>query len=371
MGRYDQGYDDDGGGWAPYVPVAQRRQQAERKAAALKKKGQVLQPVLIQGRTLARSFWGKAWCDKLEAYSDYANRLPRGRTYVSNGSVIDLRVGTGEVQALVSGSELYRVHVRVQPLPAPLWSALVEECSGKVDSLIELLQGRLSKAVMEVMTRPGQGLFPLPREIGFDCSCPDSARLCKHVAATLYGVGARLDDAPELLFRLRHVDPGQLFQRLGGAASVVAPGSTGAKARLQGADLSALFGIELSDDPAPVAAPPAKAGQAPTAKAPTSKSPKPAKAPKALPARTARPAVPSPASAPAPAPAALRKPERRKLVSAAELIERGIPRHRIQAWLATGVLLSTERRGQYQSTPHTAAHIRAYQAQRAKKQWRI
>lgn len=369
MGRYDYGY-DDGGGWAPYVPVAQRRQQAARKAAALKKKGQVLLPVVIQGRTLARSFWGKAWCDKLEAYSDYANRLPRGRTYVSNGSVIDLQVGTGEVQALVSGSELYRVHVRVQPLPAPLWSALLKQCSGKVDSLIELLQGRLSKAVMEVVTRPGQGLFPLPREIAFDCSCPDSARLCKHVAATLYGVGARLDDAPELLFRLRHVDPNQLFEQLSVAATVVAPGGPAAKDRLQGADLSALFGIELGEDPAPAAVPAvkaAKAGKAPTAKAPTSKPSKPAKVPKAPQTRAAKPAAP----APAPAPAALRKVQSRRLFSAAELIERGIPRHKIQAWLAAGVLLSTESRGQYQSTAQTAAHIKACQAQQALKKWRF
>src|SRR5450755_2487615 len=151
------------GDWAPYVSVAQRRRQAERKAAALVKMGQICQPVAIEGRTIARSFWGKAWCDNLEAYSDFANRLPRGRTYVRNGSVIDLRIDTGKVNALVSGSEVYRVELSVHRLEATMWNAIVKECTGKVASLIEVLQGRLSNAVMEVVTRQGKGLFPLPR----------------------------------------------------------------------------------------------------------------------------------------------------------------------------------------------------------------
>ncbi len=364
MGRYDYDYDGGGGGWAPYVPVAQRRLQAERKAAAMMKKGQILQPVHIQGRTIARSFWGKAWCDKLEAYSDYENRLPRGRTYVCNGSVIDLRVESGQVSALVSGSELYRVKVLVQPLPAPQWAAMVKECSGKVASLIELLQGRLSKAVMEVVTRAGQGLFPLPREISFECTCPDSARLCKHVAATLYGVGARLDDAPELLFRLRHVEPEQLIQQLGNVSAVVAPGVAGrpkdqAQNRLQSSDLSALFGIELDDAPA-VAAPAAPKA----AKAPAAKTVKPAKPTKVTKATKAAKAVKT-QTAPAPP----RPAPRRRLVSAAALIERGIPRHTIKTWLASGVLRATEQRGQYQSTAQTEALIKDYQQRQARKRW--
>jgi uncharacterized Zn finger protein len=61
--------------------------------------------------TVARTFWGEAWCENLERYSDFANRLPRGRTYVRNGSVVDLRIAPGAVTALVSGSDLYEVEM--------------------------------------------------------------------------------------------------------------------------------------------------------------------------------------------------------------------------------------------------------------------
>src|SRR5665213_273756 len=93
-------------GFRPYVPVAERRAKAARELAKLAKKhGQASSPVRLDGRKIASTFWGKAWCDNLEAYSDYANRLPRGRTYLRNGSVIDLRIEPGKVQALVCGSE--------------------------------------------------------------------------------------------------------------------------------------------------------------------------------------------------------------------------------------------------------------------------
>src|SRR6516165_2714205 len=96
-------------GFRPYVPVAQRRAQAAREVAKRQKKGQTVSPVVIEGRAIATTFWGKAWCDNLESYSDFANRLPRGRTYVRNGSVIDLQITPGQIKALVSGSEIYKV----------------------------------------------------------------------------------------------------------------------------------------------------------------------------------------------------------------------------------------------------------------------
>src|SRR6202048_743999 len=94
-------------GWRPYVSVAERRRQAQREMAKLTKKGQTVSPVVIEGRTIVKTFWGKAWCENLERYSDFANRLPRGRTYVRNGSVIDLQITPGEIKAMVSGSEIY------------------------------------------------------------------------------------------------------------------------------------------------------------------------------------------------------------------------------------------------------------------------
>ena len=200
-----------GGGFPAYVSVAERRRKAEREVAALRKKGKDVSPVVLEGNTIARTFWGKAWCKNLERYSDYKNRLPRGRSYVRNGCVVDLRIAEGEATALVRGTSLYTVRVAVGRVEEARWQAIVKECAGAVGSVIELLQGKLSRAVMEVISREGTGLFPAPKQIQFRCSCPDSASLCKHVAATLYGVGARLDTAPDLLFRLCGVDAEELL----------------------------------------------------------------------------------------------------------------------------------------------------------------
>lgn len=241
MGRYYESY------WPPYIPVAERRENAKKALAALKKKGVDCHPVLLEGRAMARTFWGTKWCTNLEAYSDFDNRLPRGRSCVRYGAVLDLKVGAGTVNALVSGSSVYKVKIGIKPLPERDWKSILAECAGKVATLVELLQGRLSGAVMEIVTRPGAGLFPTPKQIDFRCSCPDGASMCKHVAAALYAVGNRLDSQPELLFLLRHVDPQELIRQAG---SGPAAGADAASATLADADLSALFGIEL-DAPAP------------------------------------------------------------------------------------------------------------------------
>ena len=240
------------GGWPAYVPVAERRKKAAREIARLKKAGQNVAPVVVEGRKIATSFWGKAWCDNLESYQDYANRLERGRSYVRNGAVIDLSIGPREVRAKVIGSEIYSIVITIKPLPPAAWTSICTDCAGRVDSLVALLQGRLSKPVMERVCRQAGGLFPKPADIKFSCSCPDSASMCKHVAAALYGAGARLDAEPELLFRLRAVDAGEIFANLDAALPALRSG--GAGTRLDAGDLSDIFGIELA-----AAAPPPKA----------------------------------------------------------------------------------------------------------------
>jgi uncharacterized Zn finger protein len=238
MSRYDD-Y-----GWRPYVSVAERRRQAEREMQKLKKKGHPVSPVVIEGRTIAKTFWGKAWCDNLERYSDFENRLPRGRTYVRNGSVVDLEIAPGEVNAWVSGSEIYRVAVKVSAVPKPRWKSICTDCAGAIDSLVELLQGRFSKGVMERICQQKTGLFPAPAEIQFSCSCPDWASMCKHVAAVLYGIGARLDEQPELLFKLRKVDEKDLIAKAGKGVPLSKKGP--AEDKVLAADgLSELFGLEL------------------------------------------------------------------------------------------------------------------------------
>ena len=199
----------------------------------------------IEGRKIAHTFWGEAWCDNLERYSDFANRLPRGRTYVRNGSVVDLQVGPGRVTALVSGSAMYDVQVTVGPVPRARWSAICKDCSGAIDSLVELLQGRFSKGVMTRLCEEKTGLFPSPKEILFTCSCPDWASMCKHVAAVLYGIGARLDHQPELLFALRKVDQQDLIATAGSDFSTKGRRPAGTKV-LASDDLSEMFGIEMA-----------------------------------------------------------------------------------------------------------------------------
>jgi uncharacterized Zn finger protein len=245
-------------GWKPYVSVAQRRAKAERLAAQLKKRGQTLSPVTI-GRVIAKTFWGKAWCDNLERYSDYANRLPRGRNYVRNGSVIDLNIGAGTVSAQVMGSELYTIKVNISAVPAKQWQDIGADCAGTIDSLVELLQGRLSRGVMERICQPGKGLFPSPKEIKFDCSCPDWATMCKHVAAVFYGVGARLDESPELLFTLRKVEAEELVARAGADFPLPKPAPGRAKV-LDDTKIASIFGIEMAE--LPQTSPPRKAATA-------------------------------------------------------------------------------------------------------------
>ena len=232
-------------GWKPYVSVAERRRKAARAMETRKKQGQSVSPVAIDGRAIVRTFWGKSWCENLERYSDYANRLPRGRTYVRNGSVVDLQIKAGVIDAYVSGSELYKVAVKVTPVASAKWKSICKDCAGGIDSLVELLQGRLSKGVMERICRQSEGLFPSPSEIRLSCSCPDSAGMCKHIAAAMYGIGARFDRQPELLFRLRAVDEMELIAHAGKAAPLTKH-APGAGKVLGDEDLSAMFGLDMA-----------------------------------------------------------------------------------------------------------------------------
>ena len=232
--------------WKPYVSVAQRRKNAEKAAAKILKSGGKLSPVEAYRGAIAKTFWGKAWCDNLEAYSDYANRLPRGRTYVKSGSVIDLQIAEGQVHAKVMGSSLYDVTVKITPVPEKHWQAIGKDCSGSIDSLVELLQGKLSTAVMQRICQPRTGLFPVPKEITLDCSCPDWAGMCKHVAAVLYGVGARLDQSPELLFNLRKVDAKDLVSQAG-VGLPKQKSKSGSAMVLDDAMLGDVFGLEIDE----------------------------------------------------------------------------------------------------------------------------
>lgn len=234
--------------WKPYVPVAERRRKAAKKMQSLAKKGVNVQPVSIEGRTIARSFWGKSWCQHLENFSDYSNRLPRGRTYVRNGSVCHLDIQSGIIEAKVIGSELYAVTIKINKLTHAQWDAIKRRCAGGIGTLLELLQGKLSDEIMSVVTDPSEGLFPLTGDIKLGCSCPDGAIMCKHVAAVLYGVGARLDTAPELLFKLRGVHHEELIDS-SSLEIETNQGGTDPDSILEADGLSDIFGIDIQDTP--------------------------------------------------------------------------------------------------------------------------
>jgi uncharacterized Zn finger protein len=230
--------------WKPYVSIAKQRDRAAREIKKLRKLGRLVLPVEVVGRKIATTFWGESWCLNLEIYSDYANRLPRGRSYVRNGFVIDLQIEKGRVEALVSGTEFYEVEIEIKPLAKQRWKTIKSQCGTQIDSMVELLQGKISKSVMEIVTRQDGGLFPSPGEIFFDCTCPDSAMMCKHIAAVLYGAGVRLDNDPNMLFVLRGVDPVEMIAAVTDVSAVTAPRRSSRRV-LKTGDLSSVFGIEL------------------------------------------------------------------------------------------------------------------------------
>jgi uncharacterized Zn finger protein len=238
-------------GWdyfPPYVSVAEKKAHGARALAKLLKKSKrAAEPVMLthRNRQLTTTFWGTAWAANLQRYADLANRLPRGRAYLRNGSVLDLAITKGRIEAYVAGSELYRVTIDIAPLAKPRWRRIVTRCTGRIGSLVGLLRGELSDDVLAVLSHPKDGLFPEPREMRLDCSCPDWAGVCKHLAAVLYGIGVRLDTKPELFFVLRQVDQAELLSSAtAGAVSRRRP-ATGK--RIADDRLSAVFGIELED----------------------------------------------------------------------------------------------------------------------------
>src|SRR6266511_83258 len=240
----DWGYD------LPYLSVGEKKARGVLALATLLKKGKrTAEPVVIahRKRLLATTFWGQAWADNLQRYADLANRLPRGRAYLRNGSVLHLAIAGGRVEAYVAGSELYRVTIGIAPMAKARWRRVVARCTGRIGSLVGLLRGELSDDVLAVLTAAKDGLFPEPREMTLDCSCPDSAEVCKHVAAVLYGVGIRLDARPELFFVLRQVDQAELLSSA--AVGAVSRARPAAGKRIADDRLSAVFGIELEDVP--------------------------------------------------------------------------------------------------------------------------
>jgi uncharacterized Zn finger protein len=233
--------------WWSYEDVQEQKERLQREIAKRKRRGENFEPLAAPAgqKKLCTTFWGQAWCRNLESYQQYESRLSRGRSYLRQGNVYNLEIGAGKLDAVVAGSELYETSIYIQPLPKQQWKQIVEQGSGQVGSMLDLLSGKLGDGLMRLLTDPKDGLFPKPKEIRFDCSCPDHADMCKHVSAVLYGVGVLLDSKPEMLFTLRGVDQAELLSNASSAAITDLSFNSG---DLAGADLSAIFGIDLTTD---------------------------------------------------------------------------------------------------------------------------
>jgi uncharacterized Zn finger protein len=238
-----------------YAQTSVDEEKARNKKAVekLMKKNPGIAPIIVSGRKLASTWWGKSWNSNLESYSDYSNRINRGRSYVLHGAVLHLQIAPGRVYALVQGSRKapYEVEIDIEPLDKAAWNRLVKACEGKIESLQELLEGRFPKALDEMFTAKGKGLFPAPKEISFGCSCPDYAIMCKHVAAALYGVGTRLDEDPALFFVLRNVDVDELISKavIQKSDMLLSKSERESSRIIKDNDLSAMFGIEMDEIP--------------------------------------------------------------------------------------------------------------------------
>jgi uncharacterized Zn finger protein len=207
----------------------------------LKKADPELSPIVVSNRRqIATSFWGRAWCRQIEAYRDLEYRLERGRSYVRAGAVVDLKIEGQRVKAQVVGNELYQVTILFKALDPELWTEFIAKSAGHIDSVLALLSGKIPDAISQLMADPEAGIFPSPEEIKYSCTCLDEADLCKHTAATLYGIGVRFDQQPELFFGLRGVDPEDLLRHHTALLASSAP--SGDESSLSAADL---FDIEL------------------------------------------------------------------------------------------------------------------------------
>ena len=244
------------GYYPPYVSVAEKKAKAAKKLKQLKKKNNNIKPVEIEGSAIARTWWGKSWNRNLERYADYSNRIGRGRSYVRHGAVLDLQIDAGKVESLVQGtrSKPYSVSIKIKPINKKSWQEIKASCGGKLDSLQELLAGKFPKALGEIFMAQGKGLFPSPEEIDFSCSCPDWAYMCKHVAATLYGIGARLDEDPGLFFKLRKV---RMKDLITGAVKdktrkLLEKAKKKTKRVIAESDLADVFGIDMEEPVVPI-----------------------------------------------------------------------------------------------------------------------
>lgn len=232
-----------------YETVAEKKIKIQKSLEKMKKKDPDIRPVVVSGRNIAKTWWGKAWIGNFQLYADYSNRIGRGSSYVKHGAVLDLKIAPGKINTIVQGSRKtpYNVEIDIKPLKPEVWESITKQCQGKIESLQELLEGKFPESLADLFTALGKGLFPAPNEIFFSCSCPDWADMCKHVAASLYAVGARFDEDPSLFFLLRNVDIDELISNAveKRTETLIEKSDKKSDRKIEDDDVSSMFGIDM------------------------------------------------------------------------------------------------------------------------------
>ena len=151
-----------------------------------------------------KSWWAKRWLAAMEQVMD-RGRLQRGRSYARKGQVLSLEEGKGQVKAKVQGSQRtpYKVTIELTPLSEKDWAKVLAALAERPYFVAQLLAGEMPQEIQEAFQAAKLDLFPGRRELSQDCSCPDWADVCKHLAAVHYILAERFDEDPFLLFRLR------------------------------------------------------------------------------------------------------------------------------------------------------------------------
>ncbi len=220
---------------SPRMKVADWGKLAQARLADLRADGALqLNPVHEKSRKLAKNAWGSAWMRQLAYCEQEGFSLAAGRSLLRHGCVLDVQVGRGTIDALVSGEELYEIHLKLAEPDEEKIEYLREQCGAHIDSLVALLDGKIDASVMQQLCDPEEGLLPLPYEWQMDCNCPDWNEPCPHAAAAIYAAGCLIDAEPRLLFTLRGIEPSTLCEVPSTAA-----------ADFDATDLANTFGIDI------------------------------------------------------------------------------------------------------------------------------
>lgn len=200
---------------------------------------------------IGKSWWAQRWTQALGRIMD-SGRLSRGRSYARRGQVMDIKEKGHEITARVQGSRPtpYKVSIRVTPLQDAEWERVLDVLAGQAIFTAQLLAGEMPADIEDAFTAARVSLFPTSaRELETNCSCPDWANPCKHVAAVYFLLGEAFDDDPFMLFRLRGRTQEQILEGL--RARRVGP-----EAEAAGPNFTALPAEDLV--PAPLPADPAE-----------------------------------------------------------------------------------------------------------------